>query len=68
MAKGKLELKMSGEDEKVAYLSMPAHPGEGSAGIVTKTLRLRDICEDYSGPDIYLDFSEEKKLLGIEIV
>jgi hypothetical protein len=29
---------------------------------------LRDLFGEYSGPDIILDFSEGKKLIGIEII
>jgi len=68
MANGQIELKVSPDNQDVAYLSLPEHPGTVVAGIVVKTLRLADLCGPYEGPDIYLDFGEGGRLLGIEIL
>jgi hypothetical protein len=51
----------------VAYLSLPEHPGRGKA-TVKKNVRLRDVIEDYTGPDLFLDFDENNVLLGVEVV
>ena len=67
MAKGKIELKISGGDRNVAYISLPNHPGKGAPGVVVKQLRLIDLCADYKGPDVYLDFDKSNHLVGIEI-
>jgi hypothetical protein len=63
----KFDLKISKDDEDVAYLKLPGHPGTKS-GVVKKSVSLRDLFGEYSGPDIILDFSEGKKLIGIEII
>lgn len=68
MANGKFELNVSGGDSDVAYLSLPADPGRGRGGIVVKQIRLRDLQGDYEGPDVYLDFDKENRLLGMEII
>ena len=67
MTTNKIELKVSGDDEDVAYLILPAHIGKGVAGAVSKQVRLLDILH-YSGPDVYLDFDEEGVLVGMEIL
>ena len=43
MAKGKIELKVSDGDRKVAYISLPDHPGKGKPGVVVKQLSLIDL-------------------------
>jgi len=68
MARGKIELKVSDGDKQVAYISLPDHPGEGTPRVVVKQLRLVDLCVDYKGPDIYLDFDKSNHLIGIEVV
>ena len=76
MADGKIELKLAseypGEGEEaghddVAYVSLPDHPGV-VPGVVKKTIRLWDLIGDYKGPDLYLDFDKENRLIGIEIL
>lgn len=67
MANGKLEFKLSPTGE-VGYLSMPDHPGNKVPGVVKKQLRLLEICSDYKGPDIYLDFDKDSHLIGIEVL
>ena len=68
MADGKFELSVSAEDEKVAYLSLPSHPAGIVSGVVKKTLSLRELIENYRGADLYFDFDEENRLIGIEIL
>lgn len=60
-------LKVSDDDEGVAYLRLPRHPGTAPS-IVKRTLSIRDLVGDYVGPDVNLDFSEGDVLIGIEIV
>jgi len=68
MAQKRIELKVSPDDENVAYIVLPDHPGQGIQGVVAKQLRLRDLCGSYKGPDIYLDFDKNESLIGIEIL
>jgi hypothetical protein len=67
MANGKIEFTLGSEGD-VAYISLPDHPGKGTGGTTNKQLRLRDLVKDYKGPDIYLDFDKENRLIGIEIL
>jgi uncharacterized protein YuzE len=60
-----MSLKISDDDEDVAYLTLPGHPK--TAGSVAKTTRLLDLVA-YTGPDIYLDFDKDGKLIGVEIL
>jgi hypothetical protein len=64
----RIELTISADDENVAYVKLPNHPGQGVQGIVAKQLRLRELCGSYNGPDIFLDFDKEDCLIGIEIL
>ncbi len=68
MAKGKIELEISADNSEAAYVSLPDHPGGAAPGPVEKTLRLLDLCQNYKGPDVYFDFDNENRLIGIEIL
>lgn len=61
------DLKVSDDDEAVAYLRLPGHPGT-AGGVVKRTVALRELIQDYEGPDVNLDFGENNVLIGIEIV
>lgn len=61
------ELKVSEDDEDVAYLRLPGHPGPAQ-GVVKRSMSLRELVGDYEGPDINLDFDQGNTLIGIEIV
>ena len=63
----KMTLTISDDDEDVAYLALPAHPGPGTHGAVAKQTRLLDLMT-YVGPDLYLDFDQDGTLIGIEIL
>jgi len=67
MSKKPIELKLSCDDDDVAYLYLPAHPKEHVAGLVKKQIRLLDIIDGYKGPDIYLDFDSKGELVGLEV-
>ena len=67
MADGKIELRIGRGDSDVAYVSLPDHRSKDNHGIVKKTVRLRDLM-DHKGPDLYLDFDKENRLIGIEIL
>ena len=61
------DLKVSEDDEDVAYLRLPGHPGTES-GVVKRSVSLRELIDSYVGPDVNLDFDEKDRLIGIEIV
>ena len=66
-ATGGFLLQVSPDDEDVAYLRLPSHPG-GETCKMSKSLRLRDLLGAYEGPDVVLDFDERSVLVGIEIL
>ena len=55
------------DDNDVAYITLPEHPGKGVSGAVSKQIRLLDLTA-YDGPDIYLDFDSKGHLIGLEIL
>lgn len=62
------KLKISEDDPQVGYLYLPDHPGPGTHGVVKSQKRLVDIIENYKGIDVYLDFDNDGRLLGIEFL
>lgn len=67
MTTGKITLTISDDDEDVAYLTLPKHPGQGTPGAVRKQTRLLDLV-NYVGPDVFLDFDKDGNLIGIELL
>lgn len=63
-----IELKLSPEDEDVGYLYLPDHPRSNNKKVVERQLELRELVSGYRGPDIYLDFDTELRLIGIEVL
>ena len=63
---GRFELQISEDDQDVAYLRLPSHPGETCK--MSKSVRLIEILGAYTGPDVSLDFDEDGVLVGIEIL
>ena len=54
-------------DSDTVYLALPGHPDPVAFGVVKKSISLDDIYE-YEGPRVQLDFDENGKLIGIEVV
>jgi len=68
---GKYVLKISDDNNEVAYLYLPTYPGpeaqtEGEEVMAKKSIRLTDVIGAYDGPDIVLDFDENNILVGVE--
>jgi uncharacterized protein YuzE len=63
----RIALSVGGDDEDVAYLLLPDHPGAGVPHAVARQIRLLDVLK-YDGPDINLDFDARGRLIGIEIL
>jgi hypothetical protein len=58
------------EDDVVGYLYLPNHSQNAdpvSRGKTFKTIRLQDLYRYNGRPDIYLDFDEENRIIGIEL-
>ncbi|WP_257454305.1 DUF2283 domain-containing protein [Archangium lipolyticum] len=63
---GRFELRVSEDDQDVAYLRLPSHPGEACE--MSKSIRLAELMGSYTGPDVVLDFDQDGVLVGIEIL
>ena len=63
----KFQLNVSADDEEVAYLQLPTHPGS-SAGVVKKSVSLSDVLGPCEGPDLVLDFDADGVLIGVEVI
>ncbi|MFY0577767.1 DUF2283 domain-containing protein [Vitiosangium sp. GDMCC 1.1324] len=63
---GRFELRVSEDDQDVAYLRLPSHPGETCK--MSKSIRLAELMGSYTGPDVVLDFDQDGVLVGIEIL
>ena len=68
MSESAIKLKVSEDDPDVAYLFLPDHPGAGVPNVVGKQVSLDKLVNGYSGPDVYLDFGQDGKLIGMEIL
>ena len=63
---GRFELRVSEDDQDVAYLRLPSHPGETCK--MSKSIRLAELMGSYEGPDVVLDFDQDGVLVGIELL
>jgi hypothetical protein len=63
---GRFELRVSEDDQDVAYLRLPSHPGETCK--MSKSIRLAELMGSYTGPDVVLDFDQDGVLVGIELL
>ena len=66
MAEKKISLAVSADDQDVAYVYLPGHPGPGAHG-GARQVRLSSLLQ-YEGPDLYLDFDGQGQLIGVEIL
>jgi hypothetical protein len=65
--KNLIELKL-GDDNEVGYVYLPEHPRNTNAKCVNKTVDIRDLINDYKGPELLFDFDESDTFIGIEIL
>jgi len=68
MADKKIRVKVSGIQSGTAYISLPGCPEEPQFGIVSRTICLDDVVDNFKGPRVNLDFNKEGGLIGIEIL
>ncbi len=66
MSMGRFELKVSADDDQVAYLRLPTHSGKTTR--MSKSIRLIDLIGKYDGPEVVVDFDPNGMLVGIEII
>lgn len=53
------------EEDDVLYVHLPEFNEKGK---IDKQIHLRELIENYKGADVILDISDDKTLLGIEIL
>jgi len=63
----RMKLIVSPDDQNIAYLSLPGHPGSVH-GVVKKSVQLVELLGSFHGPEIILDFDSNELLIGIEIL
>jgi len=63
---GHFELRVSEDDQDVAYLRLPSHPGETCK--MSKSIRLAELMGSYEGLEVVLDFDQDGVLVGIEFL
>ena len=68
MKNAPIKLSLSSTKPLTAYVYMPKHPKKVKFGIVDKTVGLRDLIENFQGPDLFFDFDKDGELIGIEIL
>ncbi len=61
-------ITMSEEGVHTVYISLPGHPGRGAPGCVKKVIRLDSVLTDHDLPMLNLDFDENNKLIGLEVL
>lgn len=64
---GRIKIKMQRPDSDTVYVALPGYPDPVKPGVVRKSISLDDIL-DYQGPRVQLDFDENGKLIGVEVV
>ena len=66
------KIELTGDFNKKSgssYLRLPLHPGRGTVGCVKRSVRLCDAIEyNHKELEISLDFDEDDRLIGIEIL
>lgn len=61
------QLRVSEDDEDVAYLRLPSYLGVEPCKM-SRSVRLREVLGNYEGPDVVLDFDMRGVLVGIEVL
>jgi uncharacterized protein YuzE len=68
MLEKKIRVKMSSDYSDTAYISLPGDPKQPQYAIVSRTISLDDVLENFKGPRVNLDFNKDGQLIGIEIL
>jgi hypothetical protein len=62
-------VRVYGNSRETAYLELPDHPHKLVSGITAKTVALHQLLgDDYNGPALNLDFDQNGRPIGIEIL
>lgn len=64
----KIRVKLIGKDSHSAYIALPGYPEPILGGVVSKTICLDEVLDNFKGPRINLDFNNDGVLIGIEIL
>ena len=68
MAEKEIRVKMTNEHSDAAYIALPGHPEQLVQGVVSRTICLDDVINEFKGPRVNLDFNKDGVLIGIEIL
>jgi hypothetical protein len=60
-------LRIYNDNYHTAYVELADHPHR-STHCVKRTVRIHTLIEDYQGPGIGIDFDENNRAIGIEIL
>jgi len=67
--KKEIQLKLDEKDRKIGYVYRPNHPGpQVRLPLGVYQVALGELVVNYKGPPIYLEFTKEGELIGIEII
>ena len=68
MEKRKLRLRTYNDDHRTAYLELLDHPHQLVPGCAKRTVDIHNLIPDYEGPGLFIDFDEQGRAIGIEIL
>jgi len=63
-----IRVKLVGRNAATAYVALPGYPDKPIPGVVARTVNLDDLLPDFVGPRVHLDFNQDGRLIGIEIL
>lgn len=63
-----ISIKISEDDDQVAYVYLPDHPKKDCSGCIMKSININQVINGYRGPDLILDFNDDGVCIGIEIL
>lgn len=66
--KKQIRLRTYDDDYHQSYVELADHPHELADGLVGKTVRIQNFIDDYDGPGIAIDFDQNGRAIGIEIL
>ena len=56
------------DGEDAYYLELRDHPHQLVSGVCKRTVNVHALIDEYDGPGLHLDFDENNRCIGIEIL
>jgi hypothetical protein len=63
-----IRLRTYEDDHHQSYVELADHPHELVSHCVQRSIRVHNLIENYDGPSIVIDFDENNRAIGIEIL